>query len=67
MEIKIKTSVKNMEVANYILNIGIASLDDMAEDYRKIIYKLSDTDLKSAKAFLKSSTKALITGIKNES
>jgi len=51
MELTIKTSFKNVEVANYILNIALSHLED-SERARKIL-GVTPSDIKSAERFLK--------------
>jgi len=63
MELTIKTSFKDAEIANYILNIAISHLD---KEKARSNLNLSKTDVKKAKSFLKASTKALINKIREE-
>ncbi len=58
MEIKIKTSVENMENAHFLLNMAIESFESNPENYKKL--NISKSGVNKAKKYLQASTKALI-------
>lgn len=58
MKLTINTAFKNVEVANYILNMAIRSLE--MNDSRRTYLNISKTDLKLAKRFMNASAKALV-------
>ena len=64
MKLTINTSFKSVEVANYVLNMALAELEEKAFTRRYL--DLSKTDIKFAKRFLKSSGKALVSEYKKE-
>ena len=64
MKLTIDTAFKNVEVANYILNMAISEIENST--LKRDNLDLSETDVKYAKRFLKASCKALVNQVKIE-